>query len=267
MEKDFYSMITIVLTTKLEGGRIDPGYWDPKYTTAIERIEKRFPVEKLGNFIEFITYGQVGRRILSKKGTVRYIQTKNLAPTGIDYYAKYAKVVVNSYNDPSRSRLEEKDVLLANSGVATLGRCVVAYPLDAPANISQHIDILRLKNINPFYVCIYIKSKYGKLEIERLSKGVGTPQIFFDDVKAINIPYLNKSTQQKIETEYLKMSEWHEKAMKRKKYLIEDKGYTLEEAEKDNNYITLLSKSNALLNSVVCQLEDFLEGRRKSISI
>ena len=41
-----------------------------------------------GDFIDFITYGQVGNRIYSKKGIVRYIQTINITLTGIDYFIK-----------------------------------------------------------------------------------------------------------------------------------------------------------------------------------
>ncbi|MCJ7578623.1 MAG: hypothetical protein MUO91_09245 [candidate division Zixibacteria bacterium] len=207
MGKDFYSMITIVLTTKLEGGRIDPSYWDPKYTTAIEQLEKRFPVEKLGKFIKFITYGQVGQRKLSSKGKVIYLQVRNVGYYGEIVFEKdQDKVKENTYNDPKRSRVAKGDILFINSGWPSLGRCIYVDRDFGKMNVSQHIDVIRIKGFSPATVAMFFSTDVGRKIIERTQHGVsGMTNISFDEVKSLIIPQFPKSIQDSIQLCYTKM--------------------------------------------------------------
>ncbi len=245
--------------------RWDPDTWKFKKDDLLKKSVKDFPLKELGEFVSFITYGQVGKRVLSKHGTVRYIQTKNLVPTGIDFAEKLAFVRPNSHNDPARSRVQIKDVLFGNAGVASIGRCVVVPELTNPINISQDIDILRMDGINPFYVCIYIKSKFGKREIQRLSKGVGAPKIFFDDVKVIRVPMIRDIVQKKIQERYLEMHSFHIKAVERKEMLMVERKIPLKGANEDRIYKENIAKAQELLQNLIKDLEQFLEGKKEAI--
>jgi len=50
--------------------RWDVKYWHPKYEKIMQMISSRWEVKKLGEFITFITYGQVGSRKYDPKGSV-----------------------------------------------------------------------------------------------------------------------------------------------------------------------------------------------------
>src|SRR6266550_1484675 len=148
--------------------RWDPGYYAKRFRDN-ERALKKLASVALGEFIpEFlsdgskgITYGQVGARKLNPRGTVRYLQVINIRDTGIDFSLKPDRVTESSHNDPSRSRVEPKDILVTNTafrGTETLlGRCVVVHCDLGRVNISQDIDRIRVSNINPFYVGVFLK--------------------------------------------------------------------------------------------------------------
>ncbi|MGA9351173.1 MAG: hypothetical protein WBW48_20540, partial [Anaerolineae bacterium] len=53
--------------------RMDPEYWDPAYLAAEAAMKQKWQLAPLGDFIKYITYGQVGWRIYSPTGSVRYI--------------------------------------------------------------------------------------------------------------------------------------------------------------------------------------------------
>jgi len=192
--------------------RWDPKFWNPEHQALIDEINNNFKTKPFGKYIEYITYGQVGRRELDKKGTVRYIQTINIIDTGIDYYIKPATIKNGSWNDLERSRLQKYDVLLGNAGMGGLGK-VAIFLDEIDVNISQDIDILRIKNINPFYVAAFLKSQYGNLQVWYHSKGVGAPKIPFEEVKSILIPVIPKKEQDIIEKRYLEMDELHKRAI------------------------------------------------------
>jgi restriction endonuclease S subunit len=197
-------------------GRFDPQYWEVEFQNLLITLSKKYTTKLFGDIIDFITYGQVGSRIYSKKGTVRYIQTINITLTGIDYFIKEAFIDEGSHNDPERSRIKYRDVLLGNAGMGGLGKCVIFLSRSVKVNISQDIDILRVKNINPFYVTVFLKSEFGNSQIWVRSKGVSAPKLPFDEIKAIKIPILSDTVQSHIETGYKQMSAYHDKAMEAK---------------------------------------------------
>lgn len=135
----------------IDDRRWDSDFYDPKYKPLFRDLKRRKAVP-LGTFIPEeggITYGQVGKRHLSPNGTVRYLQVINLQETGIDFSIKPDKVKEGSRNDPERSRLQVGDVLLTNNafgGTETLmGRCAAVLTDYGKVNVSQHIDVIRLR--------------------------------------------------------------------------------------------------------------------------
>jgi hypothetical protein len=49
-------------------GRLDPEYWHPDFQKLLNTLSIKFPNSDLGDFIDFITYGQVGQRIYDPSG-------------------------------------------------------------------------------------------------------------------------------------------------------------------------------------------------------
>jgi hypothetical protein len=187
--------------------RWDADYWNPKFEDSfIEKFKN-----KLGDFVVFTTYGQVGHREYSKKG-ILHLSTKNLqiidgVITGIDYEVRNKFVIKNGHNDPLRSRLKYGDILLSNSGVAATGRATIFLNRNLEVNISQHLNLVRLsKEINKFYVVVYLQTFFAQLQIERFKISVGPSGLTFDEIKFIKIPKLSDKIQTNIENEFKKIN-------------------------------------------------------------
>lgn len=233
--------ITDVKWGDIIGSRADPEYWYPEYRELVDDMSKNWEVRNFDYFISSISYGQVGERIYSKKG-IRYITTKNFDTLFLDLSLREKFVKPGSHNDPERSRVRKGDLLLVGNGVACIGRSSV-YMFDEEANIEQNIILIRTNNISNYFLDIFLKSKYGQLQIKRLSTSVGTVYINFPNVRKIKIPSINESLQYNIEKEYKKIH---------KSYLnLLDKNNDKEEIEE-------------IVSDLVKRLEELIEGKRET---
>lgn len=247
------------MMTEQPSSRWGSEYWHPIYENNLKQLQgHKWPLKKLDGFIPHgtngITYGQVGSRLISKTGSVQYLQVVNITPTGIDKSIRDDKVEEGGNNDPPRSRLRPGDLLLVNQGVGSLGKTVV-FLNRGKVNVSQHIDVIRMRGLSPFYASIYLQTRFGALQIERFNSGVsGQINITFDQIKSIKIPVLPDSIQQSIEDEYKKMSKFHGKATGAKEK-GDEKGYkeNLETAEK-------------MLRDLIARTEAVIRGERKDVS-
>jgi len=252
--------------------RMDPEYWHPKWQIIYQTLERcPYPVDRLGKLdeqgkdighIAFITYGQVGRREYSERGKVQYLQVSNIQNTGIDVYKKFARIEAGSYNDLKRSRLRKGDLLLVNSGVGSIGRCCAVVGKIGKANVSQHIGRIVLRDLDPAFVAIFLLSKYGSAQLQRATKGVSGQVYFeFDQIRSVLIPIFPAQLQKAVRKEYLKMSSWHNKAIERKEELIQRKGLSNKEAEKDLEYRQLIGTAERILKELIAQTERIIEGK------
>lgn len=240
------------LNSEKPSSRWDPSYWHPNYEKLLKEIRTTFECTDFGDYIDVITYGQVGKRVLDPNGSVAYIQTINMISTGIDYDKKQARIKLNSHNDPERSRIVKEDILFGNAGAGGLGKVTISLS-NTPTNISQDIDLIRMKNINPYYIVIFLKTKYGNKQIWIRSRGVGAPKIPFEEIKAIKIPILPLSIQRNIESEYKKMSAFHDKAMEAK-------------SKKDQvGYEGNIKIAEGMLQDLIAKTEAVIRGEREDV--
>jgi hypothetical protein len=264
--------------------RWNPGYFDRRYQKVEQRL-RRLGARPLGDFIpevlpdgsKGITYGQVGARILSPRGGVRYLQVINLRDTGIDFAIKPDRVAEGSHNDPPRSRVRQGDILFTNNafrGTDTLlGRCVVVTSDYGKVNISQHIDRIRVVGINPFYVCCFLKSRFGSYQIQRMMHGVDSTGISFDRIRSVRIPVLPEKLQRTIERQYLAMSRCHDQAMAIKERLLKQSGIDPGQfgeainslANEDPVYQITFAEAEERLAHLTDHLEAVIEGSEKDI--
>ena len=140
-------------------------------------------------------------------------------------------------------------IILARSGVGGVGKnriTIITKPIKAV--VDSFVDLLDLnrEKVNPYFVVVFWKSKFGWLQIERIINGVGTINISFDEIREINIPVLPDGVQKNIESEYKKMSVFHDKAIEAKKK-GDGAGYkkNIETAEKMLK--DLISKTEAVI--------------------
>lgn len=282
-----YRAITLDILSQgdvVPSGRLNPGFYEDQYL-EVERRLRELGAVPLGTFIpdehadgsKGITYGQVGARHLDPNGDVRYLQVINIRDTGIDFAIKPDRVAAGSHNDPDRSRIAKGDILFTNNAFrdtnTLLGRCVVVVHDYGLVNISQHIDRIRVSNISPFYVCLFLKSRFGQGQIDRVIHGVDSTGINFGRIRALLIPPYSGAIQKKVESQYLAMSRYHDRAMTLKERLLAESdiepGRYGEEinslAEEKPAYNRAMREAKERLDHLVAQLEAVIDGRQKQI--
>jgi hypothetical protein len=236
-----------------------------------------FVPDELPDGSKGITYGQVGARKLSPRGSVRYLQVINIRDTGIDFSIKPDRIAEGSHNDPERSRMSAGDILFTNNafrGTETLiGRCVAVTRDYGKVNISQHIDRIRVDGIDPFYVCCLLKSRFGALQVQRVMHGVDAMTISFGQIKKIEIPVLSVDMQFSVRRQYLDMAKQHDRAMTIKERLLEESGIDPGQygeainnlANKNANYKQAMAEAQERLKHLIAELEAVLDGEQKKI--
>jgi hypothetical protein len=264
--------------------RWNAGYFEERFRKNEKKLKMLRSVP-LGDFIpdelpdgsKGITYGQVGARKLSPRGSVRYLQVINIRDTGIDFAVKPDRVAEGSHNDPERSRVEKGDILITNTafrGTETLiGRCVVVSRNYGKMNISQDIDRVRVRGINPYYVGALLKTKFGQLQIQRLVHGVDSQKINFGQVRSLLIPTLSGNEQKEVEKQFLAMSRCHDKGMAIKEEILVSGGSESGRfGETINNlanesaaYKRAMAEAQERLKHLISQLGAVLEGEQKKV--
>ena len=188
------------------GERLDPAYHHPKYVENARFLETLPNTVRFGDLIEYTTYGAVGSREYTASGVrlitpASFVMTEDGYASGLDMRNPGRFVAPGSRNDPARSRLRQGDLLFANSGVGCIGRAAVFHG-DEPCNISQHVNLIRVKSVEPEYLAVYLQTRFARLQIAREKCGVGACGINFDRIRSLLMPMPTAEIRAKIASEY-----------------------------------------------------------------
>lgn len=181
--------------------RLDPGYWSPRFAPALRDLFAcRFPLRPLGDFVEHMTYGPIvtdetdspAFHSLCARPVLRVTQ-RQLLHSGLDLTTASA-FPENSPWDCPRARIRAGDLLIARSGEKGLraGKMVLvgALPDHISAVVGCFVDLVRLRGIEPAAVLAFLKGAYGQAQIQRLTSGVGAPNISFRELRSVLVPVL-----------------------------------------------------------------------------
>jgi hypothetical protein len=80
---------------------------------------------------------------------------------------------------------------------ANIGRTNV-YQSDKKALASNHVNILRVKDEDPYYVSFVMNSLIGRMQTDKLSAGSAQAELYPKDIAQFLIPFVDKETQLKI---------------------------------------------------------------------
>ena len=255
--------------------RTDPGYWNARSLKVEMFILERYPdcptFGTLGfNIAQGDTpRGRLGERRLSE-GDIRFLDIANVLSTGIDFTG-CSFILPSQHERLSRTALKERDVLFIQSGVGSLGRSTVVTSLPGPTNVTSHIDVIRPKQLSPFYVALLLMTKFGQLQIERRKSGVsGREEIPITRLRTILIPRIVSAGGQLesvLESNYLQMSQYHQQAMDAKENMVKAQQHDNKAAEERYHaeYEHNLTIAEAMLNDLVRQVEEIIEGTRTEI--
>ena len=186
----------------LRARRWDPRFWQGR--AAVRRMAGRLRLVPLGEYICHLTYGPIvtGSRPQHVEAGVPVIRQGDIAETGLDEHALLCVAPAGAH-DPSRSRVRPGDLLLPRSGAGALGQNRLAVYLGSrPANVGCFVDLIRLEGLNPFYAWFFFKTRLGREQIAAYANGVGTPNISFGEIRALQIAALPSAYQDALERHY-----------------------------------------------------------------
>ena len=101
-------------------------------------------------------------------------------------------------NAMSRSRVQQDDVLLNITG-ASIGRCAVAPSGLGPANVNQHVCIIRTtEKLNPRFVWKWLSTPRSQKEIDDVQTGQSRQGLNYQQVRQLTISRPSRAEQDSI---------------------------------------------------------------------
>lgn len=156
---------------------------------------------------DFVVYCKTGKtlygeeRKFSTKG-IRFLHATNITDIGINYKKD------ERFIDPSgkmyfpSAYANVGDILFVRVGVGCAGRVAIVDTKDDEGIATDYIHIFRVKNINPYFLVVYLKTGFGKVLTNLLRHGVGTVSINKTDLFSIPIYIFSDDKQLEVEREY-----------------------------------------------------------------
>lgn len=194
--KDWQPKNTLHTTKKFsdfaQSGRLDAEYYQPKYDDLFERLKK---VDcKTIKEIQIINYRGFQPEYV-ENGKIDVINSKHILEDGLDY-ENFEKTDEVSFNNAVRAQVKYGDILTYTTG-ANIGRTQV-YLSEKKAMASNHVNMLRVKDVNPIYLALVLNSKIGRMQTEKSSTGSAQVELYPDDLASFIIPILPEQIQTKI---------------------------------------------------------------------
>lgn len=152
----------------------------------------RWPVEKLGERLEFLTSGSRGWAKYYAPSGDKFIRIQNVK-NGYLSHNDMALVDAPATAEAKRTAVRPGDVLL--SITADLGRTAVVPDDIGFAYINQHLAILRAPSLDPRYLADFLASPAGQQEVLGKDRGATKAGLNFDDVRSVAIPIPPKEAQ------------------------------------------------------------------------
>lgn len=176
----------------VRSGRLDAEYYQSKYDELFERLSK---VEcKIIKEIKVINYRGFQPEYIDD-GKIDVINSKHILEDGLDY-DNFEKTDDISYGKAERSHVKYGDILTYTTG-ANIGRTQV-YLSDRKAMASNHVNMLRVKDVNPIYLALALNSMIGRMQTERACTGSAQVEIYPNDIEKFVVPILDEPIQEAI---------------------------------------------------------------------
>jgi len=182
----------------------------PKTYAPLELPTFKVPVKKLKELIEDMFCGQTeygSKRRFSDSG-IRFISAKVVTSLGLDFSRDQRRFVEpGGPMDKKRAHVQISDVLFVRVGVGCIGRAAVVVDEHDLGIADDWIYIIRVKQgeVSPYYLALFLQTRYGKAQIDRAKRGVGTVTIPQRLLKEVLIPVPPRELQEELKSDYIKM--------------------------------------------------------------
>ena len=178
----------------LSSGRLDAEHYQVKYEELEARI-KTVPYKKIAEIQLFNARGVQPDYV--EEGCVSVVNSKHILEDGLDY-DNFERTTEAFLSSQKRAQIGYGDILIYTTG-ANIGR-IQAYLKNDHALASNHVNILRVKGVNPIYLALVLNSPIGRMQTEKLCTGSAQAEIYPSDTEKFVVPILDETIQESIAT-------------------------------------------------------------------
>ena len=182
--------------------RLDAEFFRPDYLQIQRRLED-IGSRKLIDFQANIRHPKEIKRNYVENG-VLLLRGQNVRPLSIDLTSNPVYISEEDAERLKENTIHYKDILIMRSG-ANVGQCAI-YLENNPAISMSDTLIIRSGTLNPFFLAIFLNTKYGTALIERGKYGSAQPHIAPPFLYQIPVPNC-ENLQTEIEKTYLRSKE------------------------------------------------------------
>ncbi|WP_367293701.1 restriction endonuclease subunit S [Lactococcus lactis] len=156
----------------------------------IREIPEGWKLPSLGQLSIKIGSGKTplgGANVYQESG-VLFIRSQNVYDTGLLLGDK-ATYISQEVNDQMKNTEVQKQDILLNITGGSIGRSV-KYNLNTPANVNQHVCIIRSINniIDPDFLTYFLNSSSGQTNVNYFQTGGNREGLNFEQIKKFKIP-------------------------------------------------------------------------------
>jgi len=177
--------------TEPQDNSLAPEFYNPEIKKIEEDLKKSsFKIEKLKNLITDMFCGRTEygeKREFSTEG-IPFISAKVVTNFGLDFERDKKFVPKNSCMFKKTAVVRKNDLIFVRVGVGCVGKTSVTSD-DERGIVDDWSYVIRTGGeLSPHFLAFYLHSKYGKAQIERIKRGVGTVTVPQSLLKEILVP-------------------------------------------------------------------------------
>ena len=259
-----------ILSIKGKGltDRSDTGFWDIG-DGEIYKVLSKSNVIKIKDISEGPISGyRAGKIEYKEDGEIAIVKVGDILGTGVDW-SSIDFIDESSPANTANRRINKGEILICRSGEggARIGRLCFIHNLKFPSCVHGHVYRLKVEAGMAEYITVFLKSKFGKVQLQRYVSGVGSPALDSGDIMEIDIFRPTDMTLESIPREYERIGELHEVAIDEKAKMLSAKGHGNRLAEKKfrARYEKNIELADEMLSELIQQVEEVIEGRREEI--
>ncbi len=153
--------------------RFDAEFFRPDYLKVQKQLEE-ISSHRLIDFQVEIKHPKEIKRNYVDDG-VLFLRAQNVRPLSIDLTTNPVYISEEDVERLKDNTLHYKDILITRSG-ANFGQCAI-YLEKRQTIASSHTFIVKSGNLNPFFITVFLNTKYGRKLIDKGMYGGSQPEI------------------------------------------------------------------------------------------
>jgi len=187
--------------------RFDLEYYHFLQEFQILQDSCKYPISILK---EFIVNSKRGRTLANNKDLIVENGTRFLHTTDLKYLYisnKNKRYVKEKSQYFERNYIQVENILIGRVGRKCIGKIAIVTEEFKNSVISDCIICLDIKNIDPYYLTIYLATKYGQIQLKGISRGSGSKYITVKDLQNLKVIIPPENIQKKFRKKYIHLIE------------------------------------------------------------